>query len=286
MISQKNIFINRELSWLEFNERVLSEADNPSVPLIERIRFLGIFSNNLDEFFRVRYATVKRIAVSSNSGKRLYKDRTAKELLNDITLKSTSLQQKSFKILNSIITLLEKKSIFFLNETSIESSHKSFISNYFFEYISPSIDVIILDSKKKFPKFKENLSFLIVRMVLLNDEIQYAIIRIPKTLNRFVKLPSKKSIKQIIIIDDIIRLHLKDIFKIFNPITINAFMVKTSRDAELDFDDDISKSFLDKIAQSVKERSSADPVRFVYDSKINDDTLEFLTKKMGYKFRY
>ena len=281
MISQKNIFINRELSWLEFNERVLSEADNPSVPLIERIRFLGIFSNNLDEFFRVRYATVKRIAVSSNSGKRLYKDRTAKELLNDITLKSTSLQQKSFKILNSIITLLEKKSIFFLNETSIESSHKSFISNYFFEYISPSIDVIILDSKKKFPKFKENLSFLIVRMVLLNDEIQYAIIRIPKTLNRFVKLPSKKSIKQIIIIDDIIRLHLKDIFKIFNPITINAFMVKTSRDAELDFDDDISKSFLDKIAQSVKERSSADPVRFVYDSKINDDTLEFLTKKMG-----
>ena len=281
MISQKNIFINRELSWLEFNERVLTEANNPSVPLIERIRFLGIFSNNLDEFFRVRYATVKRIAVSSNSGKRLYKDRTAKELLNDITLKSTSLQQKSFKILNSIIILLKKKNIFFLDESSVESSHKSFISNYFFEYISPSIDVIILDSKKKFPKFKENLSFLIVRMVLLNDEIQYAIIRIPKTLNRFVKLPSKKSIKQIIIIDDIIRLHLKDIFKIFNPTTINAFMVKTSRDAELDFDDDISKSFLDKIAQSVKERSSADPVRFVYDSKINVDTLEFLTKKMG-----
>jgi polyphosphate kinase len=166
MKSQKNIFVNRELSWLEFNERVLEEADNSSVPLIERIRFLGIFSNNLDEFFRVRYATVKRIAVSSNSGKRLYRDRTAKELLNDITLKSTALQQKSFQVLDSIINLLEKENIYFLDEKSIEPNHKEFIGNYFFEYISPSIDVIILNKNKKLPKFKENLSFLIVRMEL------------------------------------------------------------------------------------------------------------------------
>ena len=281
MKSQKNIFVNRELSWLEFNERVLNEANNQSVPLIERIRFLGIFSNNLDEFFRVRYATVKRIAVSSNSGKRLYKDRTANELLNDITLKSTALQQKSFKVLDSIINLLKKENIYFLDENSIEPIHKKFINNYFFEYISPSIDVIILNSNKKFPNFKEDLSFLIVRMELEDKVIQNAIIRIPKTLNRFVKLPSNKTISQIIIIDDIIRLHLKDIFKIFNPISIRANMVKTSRDAELDFDDDISKSFLDKISKSVKERSIAEPVRFVYDSKINKDTLRFLIKKMG-----
>ena len=281
MKSQKNIFVNRELSWLEFNERVLNEANNQSVPLIERIRFLGIFSNNLDEFFRVRYATVKRIAVSSNSGKRLYKDRTANELLNDITLKSTALQQKSFKVLDSIINLLKKENIYFLDENSIEPTHKKFINNYFFEYISPSIDVIILNSNKKFPNFKEDLSFLIVRMELEDKVIQNAIIRIPKTLNRFVKLPSNKTISQIIIIDDIIRLHLKDIFKIFNPISIRANMVKTSRDAELDFDDDISKSFLDKISKSVKERSIAEPVRFVYDSKIKKDTLRFLIKKMG-----
>ena len=137
MKSQKNLFINRELSWLEFNERVLSEANDPTVPLIERIRFLGIFSNNLDEFFRVRYATVKRIAVSSNSGKRLFKDRTAKELLNEITLKSKTLQDKSFKILDSIIKLLEKENIFFIDEHSVESNQKTFISEYFFEYISP-----------------------------------------------------------------------------------------------------------------------------------------------------
>ena len=159
MKSQKNIFVNRELSWLEFNERVLAEADDPTVPLIERIRFLGIFSNNLDEFFRVRYATVKRIAVSSNSGKRIFKDRTAKELLNEITLKSKTLQDKSFKVLDSIIELLENENIFFIDENSVESNHKTFISEYFFEYISPSIDVIILNSKKNFQSLKTTYLF-------------------------------------------------------------------------------------------------------------------------------
>ena len=281
IITSKNLFINREISWLQFNERVLEEANDSKVPLIERIRFLGIFSNNLDEFYRVRYATVKRIAVSNNSGKKIFKDRTAKQLLNDISAKATDLQQKSFSILNNIIKLLEKDKIFFLNESKVKPIHRQFIGNYFFEIISPAIDVIILNKNKKFPKFKENLSFLLIRIELENDEIQYAIIRFPKNLDRFVKLPSDNIGQNIILIDDIIRYHLKDIFKIFNPKSIEANMVKISRDAELDFDDDISKSFLDKIAQSVKERSSAEPVRFVYDSEIRLDTLNFLLMQMG-----
>ena len=281
MITSKNLFINREISWLEFNERVLEEANDFTVPLIERIRFLGIFSNNLDEFYRVRYATVKRIAVSINSGKKLFKGRTAQELLNDITLKATDLQQKSFLTLNNIIKLLEKDKIYFIDESKIKFNHRQFINNYFFEIISPAIEVIILNKNKKFPKFKENLSFLLIRIVLEDDEIQNAIIRFPRNLDRFVILPSDSIEQNIIMIDDIIRFHLKDIFKIFNPKSIEANMVKASRDAELDFDDDISKSYLDKIAQSVKERSSADPVRFVYDSEIKLETLNFLLNKMG-----
>ena len=281
IITSKNLFINREISWLQFNERVLEEASDSKVPLIERIRFLGIFSNNLDEFYRVRYATVKRIAVSANSGKKIFKDRTAKQLLYDISAIATDLQQKSFSILNNIIKLLEKDKIYFVNESKVKPIHIQFISNYFFEIISPAIDVIILNKNKKFPKFKENLSFLLIRIELENDEIQYAIIRFPKNLDRFVKLPSDNIGQNIILIDDIIRYHLKDIFKIFNPKSIEANMVKISRDAELDFDDDISKSFLDKIAQSVKERSSAEPVRFVYDSEIRLDTLNFLLMQMG-----
>ena len=280
MNSIQNKFINREISWLEFNQRVLQEADDSTVPLIERIRFLGIFSNNLDEFYKVRYATVKRVAVSNNISKRIYKDRTANELLNEITIKAIDLQQKSFKILDQIIRLLENENIFFINENNLYEYQIKFAQEYFFEKVSPSLGVIVLNKFRKISDFKENLSILMVNMELVDKTVQNGIIHIPKDLDRFVELPSKDSNRYIMMVDDLIRYHLNDIFKIFKPVSIQANMIKISRDAELDFDDDISKSFLDKIAQSVKERSSGDPVRFVYDSDIRIDSLKFLLNKM------
>lgn len=280
MNSIQNKFINREISWLEFNQRVLQEADDSTVPLIERIRFLGIFSNNLDEFYKVRYATVKRVAVSNNNSKRIYKDRTANELLNEITIKAIDLQQKSFKILDQIIRLLENENIFFINENNLYEYQVKFAQEYFFEKVSPSLGVIVLNKFRKIPDFKENLSILMVNMELVDKTVQNGIIHIPKDLDRFVELPSNDSNRYIMMVDDLIRYHLNDIFKIFKPVSIQANMIKISRDAELDFDDDISKSFLDKIAQSVKERSSGDPVRFVYDSDIRIDSLKFLLNKM------
>jgi len=281
MSTSRNKYINREISWLEFNQRVLQEANDSSVPLIERIRFLGIFSNNLDEFYKVRYATVKRIAVSNDSGKKIYKDITAKKLLNEITGIAIELQQKSFKILDQIIKLLELEKIFFINETNLNKKQKKYIKEFFNEKISPSLGVIVLNKSKKVPKLKDNLSFLLVRMKIENDTIQHAIIHIPKDLKRFVVLPSTDTNRYVMMIDDIIRFHLDEIFKIFQPINIQANMIKISRDAELDFDDDISKSYLEQISQSVKERSSGVPVRFVYDSKIPLDTLSFLVAKMN-----
>ncbi|MDA7810477.1 polyphosphate kinase 1 [Flavobacteriaceae bacterium] len=276
----QNKFKNREISWLEFNQRVLQEADDSSVPLIERIRFLGIFSNNLDEFYKVRYATVKRVAVSIDSGKKIYKDRTAKELLNEISKNAIDLQYKSFKILDQIIKLLESENIYFLNEKKLKSYQVKYATEFFNEKISPSLGIIVLNKSKKIPKFKDNLSFLLIRMELEANFVQHAIIHIPKDLKRFVELPSNDSNRYVMMIDDLIRCHLKEIFKLFKPNEIQANMIKISRDAELDFDDDISKSYLDKISESVKERSSGDPVRFVYDSKITLDSLSFLTKKM------
>ena len=276
----QNKFINREMSWLNFNQRVLQEANDSSVPLIERIRFLGIFSNNLDEFYKVRYATVKRIALSNNTSIKIYDDRTANELLNDITIKSIDLQQQSFKILEKIIKLLEKKNIFFVNENTILDYQIKHAQEHFFERIRPSLGVIVLNKSRKIPDFKESLSILLVSMELVDKSIQNCIIHIPKNLDRFVELPSKDLNRYIIMADDLIRYHLNDIFKIFSPASIQANMIKISRDAELDFDNDISISLLDKIEQSVKDRSSGVPVRFVYDSNIRIDSLKFLLNKM------
>jgi polyphosphate kinase len=276
-----NKFKNREISWLEFNQRVLQEAEDKSVPLIERIRFLGIFSNNLDEFYKVRYATVKRSALRVESGKKIQKNKiAAKELLNKITLNAIDLQQKSFNILDQIIKLLEFENIFFVNENSLKKYQTKFATEFFNEKISPSLGVIVLNKSKKIPKFKDNLSFLLVRMELDEGIIKHAIIHIPKDLKRFVELPSNDSNRYVMMLDDLIRCHLNEIFKLFSPKEIQANMIKISRDAELDFDDDISKSYLDKISKSVNDRSSGDPVRFVYDSKISLDSLSFLVKKM------
>ena len=281
MSSQANRYINREISWLEFNGRVLQEADDTNVPLIERVRFLGIFSNNLDEFYRVRYATVKKIAVSNDSGKTIYKDMTAKNLLKEISIKAIKLQEQSFKILNKVIIELEKEKIFFVNENTMMKYQKKFISSYFSDIISPSLGIIVLDKIKKMPKFEDNLSFILVKMETKYDQSQHAILHFPKNLKRFIQLPSKDDNDYVVMIDDIIRYYLKKIFKIFHPKQISAHMIKISRDAELEFDDDISKSYLEKISESLLDRYSGHPVRFVYDSKMSKETLDFIISKMS-----
>ena len=281
MSSQVNRYINREISWLEFNGRVLQEADDTNVPLIERVRFLGIFSNNLDEFYRVRYATVKRIAVSNDSGKTIYKDMTAKNLLKEISIKAIKLQEQSFKILNKVIIELEKEKIFFVNENTMMKYQKKFISSYFSDIISPSLGIIVLDKIKKMPKFEDNLSFILVKMETKHNQSQHAILHFPKNLKRFIQLPSNDDNDYVVMIDDIIRYYLKKIFKIFNPKQISAHMIKISRDAELEFDDDISKSYLEKISESLLDRYSGHPVRFVYDSQMSKETLDFIISKMS-----
>ncbi|MDG1760401.1 MAG: hypothetical protein P8H48_00010 [Flavobacteriaceae bacterium] len=233
-------FVNREISWLDFNARVLQEAQDDCVPLIERLRFIGIFSNNLDEFYKVRYATVKRIALSEKSGRKAFGGQTAQDLLNEITQKTIELQKESLKTLESIQTLLKKENVFFINEKQITSKQVDFLHEYFIHTISPALSTIVLDDSNQFPHLKDRFAFLAIRMEIEHDKEQtqqYALIEIPETINRFVVLPSEDDTQQVMLIDDAIRFHLNSIFSIFKYRHIEAHMIKITRDAELDIDD-------------------------------------------------
>ena len=277
---KKYTFKNRELSWLDFNERVLQEAADITVPLIERLRFIGIFSNNLDEFYKVRYATVKRLALSKEGVKKFYKGENAKDLLNLITERAIELQNRSNLILDFILKDLEKENIFIVDEQAIPEDSISYIESFFLDKIQPKLKIVLLNEKDDFPQLSESSCFLIIKVESKNKNLNYAIIQFPDEFERFIVIKNQ-DVKYVIMIDDIIRYHLFEIFKIFNPSNISANMIKFSRDAELDFDDDISKSYLEKISQSVKDRLKGDPLRFVYDKEIDPNTLKFLLEKMN-----
>ncbi|MEM5566035.1 polyphosphate kinase 1 [Psychroserpens sp. AS72] len=280
MTKDKNSYINRELSWLQFNDRVLQEAADESVPLIERFRFLGIFSNNLDEFFKVRYATVKRIDEAGKGGKSELGIK-ASELLEIITQVVIKQQSTSLDILANIGQKLENEGVFIVNETNINKEHHDFIKNYFIQHVSPALVTIILNDSLELPVLKDISAYLAVKMELENGHKQYALIEIPKSMDRFIVLPSIEGKSYIIILDDILRYCLDDIFNIFNYTSISANMIKITRDGELDFDSDLSKSFIEKLSDSVKDRQIGDPVRFVYDKTIEEETLAYLMAKMG-----
>ncbi|MDO6491416.1 MAG: polyphosphate kinase 1 [Cellulophaga sp.] len=288
MIKSKNQYINREISWLSFNARVLQESADIKVPLIERLRFLGIFSNNLDEFFKVRYATVKRIVDAGKTGKSVLGGEKAKDLLEEITKIVIKQQTKSLKILGDIEKELQAENIFIINEKEVSKSQADFIKTYFMEKVSPRLMTIVLNDLREFPLLKDTAAYLAVKMVLTSldgaedvPENKYALIEIPKDIDRFVVLPKEGDKNYIIILDDLIRYSLRHIFNMFTYESISAHMIKITRDAELDIDNDLSKSFIEKISSSVEHRKISDPVRFVYDKRIAKDTLSFLMEKMG-----
>ena len=213
MIKTRPRYINREISWLRFNERVLQECEDKNVPLIERLRFLGIFSNNLDEFFKVRYATVKRIFEAGKSGKSVLGGEKAKDLLVEITKIVIDQQRKSVEILKKIEKELEEQDVYLLNERELSESQGAFVKKYFLQKVSPQLMTIILSDFAEFPMLKDTAAYLAVKMILRSDdrtkstyekrEKRYALIEIPKGINRFIVLPKEGDKNFIIILDDV-----------------------------------------------------------------------------------
>lgn len=287
-------YIDREKSWLAFNARVLQEAADESVPLLERLRFIGIFSNNLDEFFRVRFAAVRRLSLSGVSGEKILGGISAQQLVKDITEIVIKQQAESLRVLRLIEEELVKQNIIIIDEIEVTGEHENFVKDFFIQKISPELVTIILNDLAEFPLLKDTSGYLAVKLVMKTEqkssilglvkpkpEIRYAIIEIPKNTNRIVELPSKDGKQYLMLLDDVIRYNLSSIFNIFDYESISAHMIKITRDAQLDIDSDMSKSMLEKIATSVKDRRIGEPVRFVYDQSIGKDTLKFFLDKMG-----
>lgn len=286
---KKNKYLDREKSWLAFNERVLQEAADKTVPLLDRLRFLGIFSNNLDEFFRVRYATIRRITQLKDGHKKIINGVSAGELLHEITEIVIHLQAQSLEILSEIEEQLQQENIYILDETQIDEEQKVFVKEFFIHEISADLVTIMLNDLAEFPLLRDPNGYLAVKMILKDESsnpkperkrTRYAIIEIPNHINRFVELPTKNGIQYVMLIDDVMRFNLDSIFSIFDYESVSAHMIKVTRDSELDFDSDLHKSFIEKISTSVKERSIGEVVRFVYDKSIENDTLQFFLEKM------
>ena len=289
MLQQK--YIDREKSWLAFNSRVLQEAGDESVPLLDRMRFLGIFSNNLDEFFRVRFAAIRRLTLTGISGEKYFNGISAQQLLNDITKIVIKQQKESLDILSDIENKLKKENIFNIDENSVSLQQEKFLQDFFVQKVSPELITIILNDLAQFPVLKDTAGYLAVKLRmknlekeelkgLLSPENRYALVEIPKTINRFVVLPPEGEKQYVIMLDDVIRLNLNKIFDIFDYESVSAHMIKITRDAQLDIDSDMSKSMLEKISAGVKDRRIGEPVRFIYDQNIEKDTLNFFLTNM------
>ncbi|MES2556710.1 MAG: polyphosphate kinase 1 [Bacteroidota bacterium] len=275
-------YINRELSWLSFNERVLQEALDKNVPLVERMRFLGIYSNNMDEFYRVRVANIKRLISLQN--KKVDGFRGTPEDLYDEIRTVVIKQQRMFEnAYREIIELFEKESIYHLDENSIDKEQRKELTEYFRKEIAHDVVPIILDRKNPFPRLRDKAIYLAIRMQWdQKRKVRYALLEIPSSIPRFYALKNGEK-KGIILLDDIVRLNLEELFPIFSFDIIEAFTFKFTRDAELNLDDDVSMSFIEKMEKSIKQRRKGEPVRLVYDHRMPEDLLELLLRNLNLK---
>ena len=281
--STKNNLIIRDISWLSFNSRVLQEAADETVPINERIKFLGIFSNNLDEFFRVRVATLKRM-VTVDKKANMHVEALPQMILQQIQ-EIVVTQQKEFTIIfNNILKELKKQKIYLVNETKLTKEQQKFIVNYFNEEIRSNIVPLMLESLQAFPTLSDKSIYLACKLSKKNKTIpqRYALVSVPaRRLPRFIIIPSKADEKHIILLEDIIRFCLPYIFSFFEYDVFSAHIIKVTRDAEIDLDNDIETTLIEKIEKGIKNRKKGKPVRFVYDKEIDPGLLTYLVKKLG-----
>ena len=293
----KELFFDKELSWLSFNERVLQEANDHTVPLIERIRFLAIYSSNLDEFFRVRVANIRRKLLVENvtSEGHSYQQLYLEELLETINNKVAKLtddfrvyaQQAFAELKEHNIELLfndQKSKVF---KKQLNEAEKSFLFTFFNNHIIRHITPILISSNTQLVNVLDDDGIYFITALKRNDNVQFALVEIPREeVKRFIILPknTENDVQRIVMLDDIIHYYLDDVFKdIVEYDELEGFSLKLTRDAEYDLNDELDQSLMDKMSKGLKQRLTAEPVRLGFDKNMPDYMIRYLRKALKIK---
>ncbi|MFZ4583125.1 MAG: RNA degradosome polyphosphate kinase, partial [Paludibacter sp.] len=273
----------RDISWMYFNKRILDEAANQSNPLLERIKFLGIYSSNLDEFFRVRVATLRRMIDIEDSVKNVKSD--SKLILKKVLKLNIEYAQELEIIFSGIVEELKTNNICLISEKDLDESQMRFLDDFYHDELMNSLFPVLVSQMDEEPVLNDKSTYLAIEISdskkddKKRKKKEYALIHIPTSqLSRFLVLPSDNEKQYVIFMDDVIRHCLPNIFASLHYTSYEAYTMKFTRDAELDFDNSAYEGILEKVSKVVKNRKLGAPVRFVYDREMPSGLLRYCEK--------
>ena len=277
----KNSYIDRDLSWMYFNRRILSEAARQQVPLLERLTFLGIYSNNLDEFFRVRMATLNRIAECSE--KCLHRESEhAKELIKQINKLNNSYAREYEHVIGEVTKQLRQEHIYLLNEHEIDEEQQAFVSQLYRQKLNGFISPVWLSAVKQLTDEADENIYLAIKLLAGKKKADYALISLPVAeCGRFVRLPDKDGNSYLMYMDDVVRHCLPIAFSGLGYNSFEAYAFKFTKDAEMEIDNDLRNGMLQKISKGVKSRKKGDALRVIYDANMPKDLLKRVMTKLN-----
>ncbi|MFT4202766.1 MAG: polyphosphate kinase 1 [Chitinophagaceae bacterium] len=283
-MKKESSLIPRDISWLSFNARVLQEANDPNVPLIQRIHFLGIFSNNMDEFFRVRVAALRRMVELKGKKVNFHFEVNPQKILDEINQIVLHQQNEFDRIWNIVQKSMAKENVFLVDDTHLTGKQQAFVRQYFEKEVESSIIPLLVENIPTFPYLREKSLFLGVVMSRSDAAYsqKFAVIEVPsRIVGRFKELPTDDpNVHQIILLEDVIKYNLPHIFSYFGFDRFDTHVFKVTKDAEFDIDNDISTTLVQKIEKGLKNRRKGKTVRFVYDKAMNPILLEYLLNRL------
>lgn len=259
-------YVERDVSWMYFNHRILQEAEKETVPLLERLSFLGIYSNNLDEFFRVRIASLNRLLDNENLPEKHRK--SIKKTLKTINQLNETYSAEYAHEIQTVFAQLEKYHVKLINETQLNDEQKQFLKRFYYERLNGATNPIWLSAIDDLNIFEDNRIYLVVKKSHIGSDhkVKYAVVKVPDRLfGRFIKVPSSDGFDNIMYLDDVVRFCLPLIFIGTKPSVYEAYSFKFTKDAEMEVDNDSDYGTMEKIAHGVSSRKSGAPIRVIYD---------------------